>query len=100
LQNSGKFPLVETGVKLVALLCDLLEIHSPPGSQPAETLGTTSFSSGPVGSSFAMKRNFQPMFFSSDYPFEELFCRTMDLFGRTWKEMKATVQDTDKVRSV
>ncbi|CAG0917238.1 unnamed protein product [Notodromas monacha] len=91
-KDSAKFSLVETGIKLVGLLFDILEINSNPISEGNMIMN--------LGLSLAMHRNFQPMFFSTDHPFEEMFSRTMDLFGRTWKEMKATVQDMDKVMDV
>ncbi|KAA0202432.1 hypothetical protein HAZT_HAZT000449 [Hyalella azteca] len=41
-----------------------------------------------------------PIFFSHDYPFEEIFCICINILDKTWKEMKATAEDFTKVMSV
>ena len=43
---------------------------------------------------------FHPMFFNHDHPFEELFCNCVVVVNKTWKEMRATVEDFTKVFSV
>lgn len=40
---------------------------------------------------------FYPMFFGQDHFFEELFCICIQLVNKTWKEMRATQEDFDKV---
>ena len=40
---------------------------------------------------------FYPMFFTHDYPIEEFFCICVPLLNKTWKEMKASVEDFAKV---
>lgn len=40
------------------------------------------------------------MFFNHDHPFEELFCTCLVVATKTWKEMRATVEDFTKVFSV
>jgi engulfment/cell motility protein 1 len=40
------------------------------------------------------------MFFNHDHPFEELFCICLVVVNKTWKEMRATVEDFAKVFSV
>lgn len=37
------------------------------------------------------------MFFGQDQSFHELFCVTSKLLNKTWKEMRATQEDFDKV---
>lgn len=37
------------------------------------------------------------MFFGQDHFFEELFCICIQLVNKTWKEMRATQEDFDKV---
>lgn len=37
------------------------------------------------------------MFFSQDQSFHELFCVSIQLLNKTWKEMRATQEDFDKV---
>ncbi|XP_018013482.1 engulfment and cell motility protein 1 isoform X2 [Hyalella azteca] len=41
-----------------------------------------------------------PIFFSHDYPFEEIFCICINILDKTWKEMKATAEDFTKVMRV
>lgn len=40
------------------------------------------------------------MFFSQDHSFHELFCVAIQLLNKTWKEMRATQEDFDKVGGV
>lgn len=37
------------------------------------------------------------MFFSQDHSFHELYCVAIQLLNKTWKEMRATQEDFDKV---
>ena len=37
------------------------------------------------------------MFFTTDHPFEDLFVNSIQLFNKTWKEMRATSADFLKV---
>lgn len=37
------------------------------------------------------------MFFGQDQSFHELFCVSIQLLNKTWKEMRATQEDFDKV---
>lgn len=43
------------------------------------------------------KQEYHPMFFSTDKAFEEFFCWCIKLFNKTWKEMRATLEDFTKV---
>ncbi|CAG4985678.1 unnamed protein product [Parnassius apollo] len=72
-------PFGKTSVELVKLLCDILHIGEPPSEQ-----GQT----------------YHPLFFTHDHPFEELFCICIALLNKTWKEMRATSEDSMKVLSV
>lgn len=40
------------------------------------------------------------MFFGQDQSFHELFCVAIQLLNKTWKEMRATQEDFDKVSGV
>lgn len=40
------------------------------------------------------------MFFGQDQSFHELFCVSIQLLNKTWKEMRATQEDFDKVAGV
>ncbi|KAF0314753.1 Engulfment and cell motility protein 1 [Amphibalanus amphitrite] len=72
-------PFGRTSIRLAALLCDILKVGVPPSDE-----GNT----------------FYPMFFTQDRPFEEFFCICINLLNKTWKEMRATAEDFDKVMSV
>ncbi|XP_014275504.1 engulfment and cell motility protein 1 [Halyomorpha halys] len=72
-------PFGRTSVELVRLLCDLLHIGESPSEQ-----GHT----------------FYPLFFTHDHPFEEFFSICIVLLNKTWKEMRATIEDFGKVFSV
>ncbi|XP_073979588.1 engulfment and cell motility Ced-12 [Rhodnius prolixus] len=72
-------PFGRTSVELVKLLCQLFHIGDPPTEQGAV---------------------FYPMFFTHDSPFEELFSTCIVLLNKTWKEMRATIEDFTKVFSV
>lgn len=43
--------------------------------------------------------DFHPMFFTHDRSFEEFFCNCIQLLNKTWKEMRATSEDFNKVRA-
>ncbi|ESN90675.1 hypothetical protein HELRODRAFT_185222 [Helobdella robusta] len=45
-------------------------------------------------------RSYHPLFFTNDHSFEEFYCICIQLFNKTWKEMKATVADFTKVIGV
>lgn len=44
--------------------------------------------------------DFHPMFFTHDRSFEEFFCICIQLLNKTWKEMRATSEDFNKVRGI
>lgn len=72
-------PFGRTSIELVKLLCDILrigELHNEQG------------------------QTYHAMFFTHDHPFEELFCVCIVLLNKTWKEMRATTEDFNKVFSV
>lgn len=72
-------PFGKTSVELVKTLCDILHVGEAPSEQ-----GQT----------------YHPLFFTHDHPFEELFCICIVLLNKTWKEMRATIEDFVKVSSV
>ncbi|XP_071092099.1 engulfment and cell motility protein 1-like [Haliotis cracherodii] len=84
LENSSRAdehdcPFVRASIMLTEILCDILKI----GEQPTEE-GQT----------------FYPMFFCHDKPFEEFYCVCIQLLNKTWREMKATSDDFQKVLGV
>ncbi|PIK47323.1 putative engulfment and cell motility protein 1 [Apostichopus japonicus] len=72
-------PFAKSSIALTKTLCEILSV----GELPMET-----------------KQEYHPMFFSTDKAFEEFFCWCIKLFNKTWKEMRATLEDFKKVMSV
>lgn len=72
-------PFGRTSIELVKVLCDILRIGEPPAEQSGD---------------------FQPMFFTHDQPFMEFFYICVITLNRTWKDMRATSEDFQKVFSV
>ncbi|XP_052815236.1 engulfment and cell motility protein 2-like isoform X2 [Mya arenaria] len=77
--NEQDCPFVQASLKLTNILCDLLKV----GEQPYED-----------------ETCYYPMFFSVDKPLEEFFSVCIHLCNRTWKEMRASREDFEKVLSV
>lgn len=44
--------------------------------------------------------DYHPIFFNQDRLLEELFCVCIQLLNKTWKEMRATQEDFDKVNNM
>ncbi|XP_038069330.1 engulfment and cell motility protein 1-like [Patiria miniata] len=72
-------PFARTSIALTRILCEILKV----GEAPTET-----------------GQDYFPMFFSCDNAFKEFFCQCIRLFNRTWKEMRAELEDFPKVMSV
>lgn len=72
-------PFAKACLDLTNLLCEILNV----GEQPLED--------GIL---------YQPMFFTSDKPFMELFSACICTLNKTWREMRATSTDLPKVLSV
>uniref|UniRef100_U3KMZ6 Engulfment and cell motility 3 n=1 Tax=Oryctolagus cuniculus TaxID=9986 RepID=U3KMZ6_RABIT len=84
LENSSRedrheCPFARSSIQLTVLLCELLRVGEPC-SETAQ--------------------DFSPMFFGQDQSFHELFCVAIQLLNKTWKEMRATQEDFDKVMQV
>ncbi|CAO1307083.1 unnamed protein product [Diamesa serratosioi] len=71
-------PFGKTSIELVKVLCEILRI----------------------GELFEQGKDFHPMFFTHDHPFEEFFCICIVILNKTWKDMRATNEDFAKVFSV
>jgi engulfment and cell motility protein 1 len=72
-------PFGRTSIELVKLLCEILKIGDTPLEQ-----GT----------------DFHQMFFTHDHAFEEFYCISILVLYKTWKDMRATSEDFQKVFSV
>ncbi|XP_053459877.1 engulfment and cell motility protein 3 isoform X1 [Nycticebus coucang] len=78
-EDKHECPFARSSVQLTVLLCELLHVGDPC-SETAQ--------------------DFSPMFFGQDHSFHELFCVGIQLLNKTWKEMRATQEDFDKVMQV
>ncbi|EMP26869.1 Engulfment and cell motility protein 3 [Chelonia mydas] len=84
LENSSRddkheCPFARSSIQLTLALCEILHVGEPC-SETAQA--------------------FYLMFFGQDHFFEELFCICIQLQNKTWKEMRATQEDFDKVLQV
>ncbi|XP_071958982.1 engulfment and cell motility protein 1-like [Antedon mediterranea] len=77
--DAHECPFGKTGIALTNLLCSILHV----GEMPDDSCHT-----------------YHPMFFACDNAFEEFFCICIQLLNKTWRDMRATVDDLDKVLSV
>ncbi|XP_033105151.1 engulfment and cell motility protein 1-like [Anneissia japonica] len=77
--DAHECPFGRTGIALTNLLCSILHV----GEMPDDSTQT-----------------YHPMFFVCDKPFEEFFCVCIQLLNKSWRDMRATVDDLDKVLSV
>lgn len=71
-------PFGRTSIELVRVICEILKI----------------------GESSDQIKDFHPMFFTHDHPFEEFFCICIVALNKTWKDMRATNEDFSKVFDV
>ncbi|XP_031514024.1 engulfment and cell motility protein 3 isoform X1 [Papio anubis] len=78
-EDKHECPFARGSIQLTVLLCELLHVGEPC-SETAQ--------------------DFSPMFFGQDQSFHELFCVGIQLLNKTWKEMRATQEDFDKVMQV
>lgn len=76
-------PFAQASIEVTRLLTEILKI----GEAPADKASNES-------------HLFNPMFFKHDRPFEEFYCACIQLFSKTWKEMKASHEDFSKVSEV
>ncbi|XP_075796661.1 engulfment and cell motility protein 3 [Pelodiscus sinensis] len=84
LENSSRddkheCPFARSSIQLTLALCEILHVGEPC-SETAQA--------------------FYLMFFGQEHFFEELFCVCIQLQNKTWKEMRATQEDFDKVMQV
>ncbi|XP_074864988.1 engulfment and cell motility protein 3 isoform X2 [Carettochelys insculpta] len=84
LENSSRddkheCPFAWSSIQLTLALCEILHVGEPC-SETAQ--------------------DFSLLFFSQEHFFEELFCVCIQLQNKTWKEMRATQEDFDKVMQV
>lgn len=80
-QMDNPCPFAQMSVALTKILCQLFRI----GEQ-----------SGEIG----YYHEFIPLLILNDDPFKEIFCVTIQLLFKTWREMRAGIMDMEKVTTV
>ncbi|KAG2470239.1 ELMO3 protein, partial [Polypterus senegalus] len=75
-EDKHECPFARSSIQLTQMLCEILRIGEPT----SET-----------------GQDYYPVFFAQDHLLEELFCICIQLLNKTWKEMRATQEDFDKV---
>ncbi|KAG8572513.1 hypothetical protein GDO81_012070 [Engystomops pustulosus] len=78
-EDKHECPFGRSSIELTKMLCEILKV----GELPSETCN-----------------DFHPMFFTHDRSFVEFFCICIQLLNKTWKEMRATSEDFNKVMQV
>jgi len=105
-EDKHECPFARSSIQLTLILCEILRIGEPRKFISILLLPTFYVSSGQTNSkaenpSFLTASetgsDYHPIFFSQDRLMEELFCVCIQLLNKTWKEMRATQEDFDKV---
>ncbi|XP_066479570.1 engulfment and cell motility protein 2 isoform X4 [Tiliqua scincoides] len=78
-EDKHECPFGRSAIELTKMLCEILQV----GELPNEG-----------------RNDYHPMFFTHDRAFEELFAICIQLLNKTWKEMRATGEDFNKVMQV
>uniref|UniRef100_A0A8C2IH03 Engulfment and cell motility 2 n=2 Tax=Cyprinus carpio TaxID=7962 RepID=A0A8C2IH03_CYPCA len=78
-EDKHECPFGRSAIELTRMLCDILQV----GELPNEGCN-----------------DFHPMFFTHERAWEEFFCVCIQLLNKTWKEMRATAEDFNKVMTV
>ncbi|XP_052466444.1 engulfment and cell motility protein 2 isoform X4 [Carassius gibelio] len=78
-EDKHECPFGRSAIELTRMLCDILQV----GELPNEGCN-----------------DFHPMFFTHERAWEEFFCICIQLLNKTWKEMRATAEDFNKVMTV
>ncbi|XP_053724547.1 engulfment and cell motility protein 2 isoform X2 [Synchiropus splendidus] len=78
-EDKHECPFGRCAIELTRMLCEILQV----GELPNEGCN-----------------DFHPMFFTHDRAWEEFFCVCIQLLNKTWKEMRATAEDFNKVMQV
>ncbi|XP_078462746.1 engulfment and cell motility protein 1-like isoform X2 [Lampetra fluviatilis] len=78
-EDRHECPFGRSSIELTRIMCEIMRIREPP----SET-----------------GQDYYPMYFTHDNAFQELFCVCVQLLNKTWKEMRATFEDFDKVLQV
>ena len=85
--DNHEFPFARTSIELVKIICEILRIGHDPAAEQAS-------------SSSSATARFYPMFFAHENPLDEMFAYVIMHVNKTWREMRATTADFDKVMEV
>ena len=77
--TDSQCPFAQTSIALTKVLCQMLHIGEPPSE---------------IG------YNYVPIFVWTENPFKEVFCVVIQLLFKTWREMRASILDLEKVMVV
>ena len=89
--DNHEFPFARTSIELVKIICEIVRIgHDPAATEQASSSSSSSSSSA----------QFYPMFFAHENPLDEMFAVVIMHVNKTWREMRATTADFDKVMEV
>ncbi|RXM91813.1 Engulfment and cell motility protein 3 [Acipenser ruthenus] len=96
-EDKHECPFARGSIQLTLILCEILRIGDPRCCAIP-----TVFTRFPLDSPAASEtgQDYYPLFFAQDRLLEELFCICIQLLNKTWKEMRATQEDFDKVMQV
>uniref|UniRef100_A0A8C1RTT4 Engulfment and cell motility 2 n=1 Tax=Cyprinus carpio TaxID=7962 RepID=A0A8C1RTT4_CYPCA len=75
-EDKHECPFGRSAIELTRMLCDILQVGE------------------------LRCNDFHPMFFTHERAWEEFFCVCIQLLNKTWKEMRATAEDFNKVMTV
>nr|XP_046167281.1 engulfment and cell motility protein 3-like isoform X1 [Oncorhynchus gorbuscha]XP_046167289.1 engulfment and cell motility protein 3-like isoform X1 [Oncorhynchus gorbuscha] len=78
-EDKHECPFARSSIQLTLILCEILSIGEPPSETGSD---------------------YHPIFFAQDQLLDELFCICIQLLNKTWKEMRVTQEDFDKVMQV
>ena len=84
--DNHEFPFARTSIELVKIICEIVRIGHDPATEQA--------------SSSSSSAQFYPMFFAHENPLDEMFAVVIKHVNKTWREMRATTADFDKVMEV
>ena len=77
--SDSQCPFAQTSIALTKVLCQMLRVGEPPSE---------------IGYDYV------PVLVWSEEPFKEVFCVVIQLLFKTWREMRASFQDLEKVMVV
>lgn len=77
--TDSQCPFAQTSIALTKVLCQMLRIGEPPSE---------------------IAYDYIPIFVWSEEPFKEVFCVAIQLLFKTWREMRASILDLEKVMVV